>query len=324
MYGNLPGWIISVLIVIATVAGLAWIERRSRPTPPDDFGQNPAHVAPLELPEPPPAAVGSPSPGASPEALQSMIQQVQRRRDALEAFAKAGTITDLPGIEPILQALTSAASADANGIFLPFAQEWISYDEPKPTLEALELAGNVAVRAALLSRHSDPDFAASTFRATFRLGQQLFRDRLTCQQLELGLRFMAESVAGLKRLAQDSGDAAALDQLASFDAQRLALVRNRVVPMASRIRTLDGRMVSANAGNVLRWARDRSAERVWRIESILALGRLRYFAGPTGTLGDQRQANRTLDALENDPDPLIALAARRARSLTIDQYRRLR
>ena len=102
------------------------------------------------------------------------------------------------------------------------------------------------------------------------------------------------------------------------------LVKTRILPIASRIRTMDGRVVAANAGNMIRWAKDPAIDRVWRVESILALGRMRYSVGTGGTLGDQKQAARTLQMLQNDPDPLAQLAARRALELTVEQYRLLR
>ena len=57
--------------------------------------------------------------------------------------------------------------------------------------------------------------------------------------------------------------------------------------------------------------------------AILALGRMRFFAGAGGRAGDQRTAERLLKQLASDGDPVIRTAAETALELTLEQYRML-
>ena len=60
---------------------------------------------------------------------------------------------------------------------------------------------------------------------------------------------------------------------------------------------------------------------MFRVEAIFAMGRMRFFAGENGRIGNQRGAIQELKKLAEDPDPIIRLAATEARDLTIEQYR---
>jgi hypothetical protein len=63
-------------------------------------------------------------------------------------------------------------------------------------------------------------------------------------------------------------------------------------------------------------------ERMWRIESTLKLGRFKFHVGGQqhGRLADQTLAPTRLAALQNDPDPYVAAAARAAANLTQAEY----
>jgi hypothetical protein len=64
-------------------------------------------------------------------------------------------------------------------------------------------------------------------------------------------------------------------------------------------------------------------ERMWRVEAILALGRMKYFVGEGGRRGDQRGATRHLKQHALDKDPVIRAAAKAALELTREQMRTL-
>jgi len=48
MWGNLPGWIISILLIAGAVGGAAYLEHRDRVTPPTEFTANLANLASLD------------------------------------------------------------------------------------------------------------------------------------------------------------------------------------------------------------------------------------------------------------------------------------
>ena len=103
--------------------------------------------------------------------------------------------------------------------------------------------------------------------------------------------------------------------------QRLAYIQENIDPVLHIVRSIDAKVVGEHTGDLFELAK-RSRERMWRVEAILALGRVRFFAGEGGTAANQRNAMRILrDLAENDPDPIIRTAATAARDLTVEQYR---
>lgn len=326
MWGNRLGWILSVLIVLATVAGMLWIDAAGRRfSRPDAYGLDPANSAALSLPDPT-LVVPSMTGDADASALyRQLIDRTLAALPAVEQFARAGRAGETRAIRPVLEPMLAAAGARRASVFASSPGELINYDNAHPGLSALELAGKAALRAALVEPRTRTSDARRTLEAVFALGHRLFEERLTYEELDLGLRLMAESAAALRRLAeQDELDPAArVASIDGFDRPRLVLARDRVLPIAARIRTLDGRVVAANAGNVMHWAKH-AGDRVWRVEAILAVGRLRYFVGTEGKPGDAAAAARTLEELASDPDPVIQAAVRAAASLTQEQFRSLR
>lgn len=65
---------------------------------------------------------------------------------------------------------------------------------------------------------------------------------------------------------------------------------------------------------------DRASEVMWRVEAILALGRLKYSAE---RYGDQQGALAVVAGLSGSGDPRIRAAAIAARDLTVEQFRKL-
>jgi hypothetical protein len=64
-------------------------------------------------------------------------------------------------------------------------------------------------------------------------------------------------------------------------------------------------------------AKSDSIDKMWRVEAIMALGRMKF---NTHARGDQVWAKRYLKQYREDPDPAIKHAAQLADELTIDGY----
>jgi hypothetical protein len=62
---------------------------------------------------------------------------------------------------------------------------------------------------------------------------------------------------------------------------------------------------------------------MWRVEACFQLGRMRFNLGDNGRAADQRHAMMLLRKLaDSDPDPIVKLAAAKARDLTPQDYQR--
>lgn len=334
MFGNALGWSISVVLVLLTVGVLWWVEAQaSRAGRADAFGLDPSRVAPLALPPATLVAPGMVS-GAPVEARYAeLIDRALANAGTLEAFV-AGRDENPPGsarrVFELLRPMIDARHAAGARIFSAQPETLVNYENTPARLAAIDFAGRAALRLAWLRRQDDPESSKALLEAVFALGHYLFEERLTYAELDLGMRLMAEAVAALKHLARDTElePGPTVARLDSFDSARLALATERILPVAARVRSLDGRVVSENAGNVRHWAAGAAEERVWRVEAILATGRLRHFVGQAGRAGDRVAAERLLARLEADDDirrdPVLAAAVRAARSLTPERFRLLR
>ncbi len=324
MFGNALGWCLSLILVIATVGSIAYIDRTTRPTPPDAFGLIAENSAPLSLPDI--GDIVSQQPGEADATAQysAALDLVSNHRDAFDVFAQSSESETPKAVTTALQLLTQAARFSGGSIFQTAPQLLIHYNNESPKLKDAQRLGKASMRAAQIVRTINPAAAMAHLQAAFVLGHRLFDERITYEELNLGLQLLAESAAAMKQLARETGAADRLGRIEAFDAQRLSLTKTRVLPIASRIRTLDGATLSANVGNIRNWAKDKSTDRVWRVEATLALGRLRFGVGPTGTSGDQTAAGRALQVLLKDEDAKVRAAAAQGRALTIEQFRQLR
>jgi len=122
------------------------------------------------------------------------------------------------------------------------------------------------------------------------------------------------------RLAALGGRVQAIN---AFETDRLNDYQTKVQPVWEVLSSIDEGTIATYAGDVFVLAGDRNADRLWRVESTLKLGRLEYLAGRRG---DQLAARRVLREMSQDStdDPAVKIAAEQARSLTIEQYRNLR
>jgi hypothetical protein len=321
MWGNSLGWTISAALVALCAAWLYIIANASAPTAATDFSKDERNFAAIALPTPPPQALPS---GAAPSDAAALyrraIDLVLSDRPTYDNFARLGTLSSsvaskLDAVDLLIQ----AAPARDVKLFNANPPEIVNYNRDKPPLDALQLLGRVCIdRLGLLNQRANKkEEALKHYQAGFALGWNLATERLTYEELALGLELIAKSSAGMERV--DQTDLAA--GLREFDRRRIDYVRERIDPIMRITRGIDARIVGASTGDIFQLAR-RSNERMWRVEAILALGRVRYFAGAGGTRANQANAMKLVRELAaTDPDPIIRTAAAAARDLTIEQHR---
>jgi hypothetical protein len=323
MWGNALGWLISAVLIVVMGASVYIADRSGRISPPTNFSRDATNQPPMSLPIAP-GTVLSPTSTLAPSSASAIYQQAiaecESNAKAYTAFVDRGHADDIAKL-PALALLASASGAVPSKIFSDHPEKIVHMHPDSPALVAVRALGSSATRAALLVRDRDPKAAMNDGRGAFALGAALFDERLTRDELLAGLELMGDSSAVIKKLAQASHDVALDSKLAEFDSARLEFYEQRIKPMLRVLTAVDDNVIANYAGDVF-YIAQRGPERVWRVEAIFALGRMKYFVGTNGRAGDQRGATRILARLANDPDPVIRAAATSARDLTIEEYRK--
>jgi hypothetical protein len=327
MWGNRLGWGISLLIVLAYAGMVVWVEREARVvTPTTELAQRAGVTGSLDLPVPADAVVPAMADAcdAGPlyaEAIALYRADPRRYDDFRKPGAPGGAdVADLEAVAKLVEATRCAGMS----LFAGRPESVVRYGSVDDLLALQALGDLTAVRLGLNYKLAGQRAeAARYFEATFALGHKLFGERLTYDEAAVGLDLMGKGAAGLLDLARQSGDAGRAAEIERFEAARRALVSDRIQPILRVVRSIDGTIVARHAGDVFHFARS-AEERMWRVEAILALGRMRFFVGTSGRAGDQRQAAEQLRLYVDDPDPAVRAAARAALELTLEEYRMLR
>ena len=311
MWGNALGWFISLLIVVATATGLVFFQRHLADlTPTTDLVGDPMMLAPLALPVSPESVVAPRDACDAGPIYRQAIERVLADRDAYERFAADGRGSEEAKGLAAIELLVSARPCSRMSLFSTAPSEVVSYGN-KPELQALRAAGLCAVRLGLLlTRENKPDEALNYHEAAFALGARLYEERLVMDELLVGLELMS----GAARAMGERNP-----QAQSFLSGYQEYDRARLQPLRRAIGSIDPGVIATHSGDVFHIARH-AKERLWRVEAILKLGRMRFNAA---RLADQQAATRALEELSDDADPVIRAAANAARSLTIQQYRML-
>lgn len=322
MWGNWQGWTISAVLLVL-MGWMVWlIGQANALSAPSAFSRNVELFEVIALPVPPQSIVPMPRAEDAAPLYRQAIAEYLGNRDRYDRFREKGRLEDVPllsALRPIIEAtdLSRCTLAETS------LSDTITYQNEKPALDALKVLADCAIRAALLSKATEPAEAKRYYAAVFSLGAKLFGERVIARQMRLGLEMMATSSAGMKSLAQSEGDLPRVAALEEFDRARTEFFKTRIEPVIKVLLTIDSNTIARHPGDYFYLAQ-KSPERLWRVEAILATGRLRYNIGVDGRVGDQRGAMTVLRKLESDPDPVIRQAAKAASELTLEQYRVIR
>jgi hypothetical protein len=320
MWGNAAGWTISAVLVLVIGAMVYLADRAGETSPPSAFALDAAKSGAMELSVSPRTIV---APADSTDAARLYRQAVAAfgsDPSKYQRFIERGSPEDIPKLDA-LDFLLKTAGARQTVLFSDNPASIVNMKPEKPALDATSALGAAGIRAALLLQKTDQPQAIRYAQACFSLGSQLVGERLTAAELMAGLELLGDSAAVLKKLAGASGDASLVAKISAFDAARQEFYKQRVEPMLRVLTAVDENVIGEHAGDYFYLA-EHAPERVWRVEAIFALGRMKYFVGTGGRLADQRGAMRVLKRLSGDADPVIAAAASAARDLTIEDYRR--
>ncbi len=328
MYGNRPGWVLSALLVIGFAAALFMLESAKGTTAPTgEFG--PAAMGPLRFDVDPRTVVPAAAAGEAGPLYRDAIKAYRADEATYDRLARgdraaiaAADPATLPGLAKLLAA-TPMRSAD---IFAVDPSAVVGYRSDPPPLAALLQLGRASATAGLLKQAGDPALARRLYSAAFALGANLAAERLTYPELQGGLELMSLADAGLKSYAAKAGDSDLAGRVGAFEAARAALYDQQIAPVWRAVSSIDPGVRNKYAGDVFRLAGkgqgQGAAERVWRVEALLKLGRLRYSAA---RVGDKAGAARVLKSVASGAaDPAVKLAAEKGRDLTLRDFRLLR
>ena len=321
MWGNAPGWAISAVMVLATAGLLYYLSlppEVSRPS-----GLIPMAYNAIELPAVP-AGVASPGTNdcdageAYRKAINACLENPKSYQDAVHAGP-----SELPGVRLLLD----ARGCSRMRLFVDTPRELINYNNEQPQLEALVKLGDAANSVGLgLTLDKNPGAARLYFEAAFELGRHLADERICWRELASGLSLMSESGQNLAKIADQSNNRAQADAMRRFTDATLQyqqkLQEQVASPLANPVEQTYGGQYT---GDVYAVAQSPAADRVWRVEAILHIGRYRYNVAD-GHRGDQLAAEPHLRHLDSTVgvDAVLHAAIRAAQNLTLDQQQMTR
>jgi hypothetical protein len=329
MWGNLQGWIVAgVLFVIICFSAFA-VKGMNEPTPPTKFGLDARNLAPLEISPKPATIVAMDAPGDAGELYRKAIEEVKANRKQYEQFLERGKLADARSLAAVKYVVEAAPMASMKLLTARPEQNLGYFEMATPEdLAAIKLAGKAVERVGLLQNADNrKKEAVQSFEASFALCAKLFNERLVFMQAFEGLGLMNAAAEMMKIIAKQQGDEKRVAELDEFLLATRTLYEERMKPMWMVISAVGGtpqsnRKMAEHTGDVYHFTSEAQQERLWRVESTLKLGRFKFHVGGQdyGRLADQTLAPTRLAALQNDPDPYVATAARAAADLTQAQY----
>ena len=319
MWGNRLGWTISAVLCLV-VAGLAYgLVTLAQPTPPaGDL------VAAADVPLTLPAAARPLLPAAKPlgdaaDLYRKSIADYHDHQTAYDDLAASrdydqAAVAQLKGFDDWVD----AAALPTMDLFRSHPETIVNYDQSIPTLADLQsMAKGLQNVVALATLAKDYATARKYAGATLALGDHLYRERLTYDELMAGLSLMGDGSAGIKQAASAAGDQPAVEAATAFDKARLAEYE-QVKKVWKILSSLDDENIGRHAGDFFQLAGDAKADPVWRTEAVRRLGRLQLYATRAP---DNARARAVLKKMAADPslDPVLHQAAVAARDITLGE-----
>lgn len=318
MFGNLQGWIISAVMLLATAGALVVLAQ----PPKESAWQNRVPLASQPIALPVPADAVQPPPAGDCDAAEAYQKAIELYLQDPKLYQEAARtdVAKLPAVDLILQ----GANCSHMHLFDRNPQQAISYGQT-PWIDAVMGLGQATNDAALRLRNDHPDEALKYYQAAFEFGRKLFEERVAWGEASKGLSIMTMSAESMTRLADQKHDGPRVDQLQKF----AQAVNQYHTDLQDKVASPLGNPVESYAaqysGDVFAVAKNTNVERPWRVEAILHLGHYRWNVAD-GNKGDQIWAPKELDALDKSFDPknqdiAIKTAVHEAQNLTLEQQR---
>jgi hypothetical protein len=296
------------LVVVLGGVGV-WLYLSLQLTPQTALSLDPNNLAVLSPPTIDPPVVATTQPSDATNDYRQAWLDYQSNTDACENFTQNPTETPPQAIALILD----AAGKSTAEIFASRPADVVDYQTDHPALDQLVDLARLLDQAGLrLKLQNQLDKARMYFLAVHALGEKLYAERLTYDEYSKGLSLMNESTMALADC--EPPDRAA--DLHKYEGALRDYDANHVQPIYQAIVSAEQEDIALHAGDIIAFA-TKSKERMFRIEAILALGRLKFDAARNA---DQQAAPRLIQQSASDPDPAVQAAVAAADGLTLDQY----
>lgn len=318
MFGNLQGWLISTVMLLAAAGALIYLGQ----PPKESVWRNAVPLAfkPIALP-------------VSPETVQPLPTEdcdaAEPYRQAIDLYiadpkpysaAARADVSTVPAVALILK----GATCSRMHLFDMNPKQAISYGS-KPWIDAVIALGQATDDAGLRLRKDHPEEAQKYYAAAFELGRKLFEERVSWDEMNKGLSIMTQAAGAMAKLADMRHDGQHVDTFQKFAQQTNQYHTTLQEKVASPLGNPVEGYSAPYAGDVFAAAKDVSVERPWRVEAILHLGHYRFNVTQSNR-GDQVWAPRELDSLDKsmnlkNQDLAIKAAVQAAQNLTLEQQR---
>jgi hypothetical protein len=322
MFGNLQGWIISLILTIAMSISLAWSARPLAITPPTHTATVSVALSPVVLSSAAGELLTTPDDCDAGDAYRRAITEYQKDQKSYDDFRQHVSLQNLWSV-PAIGAIANAAHCSRAKIFQAEPMELINFEVDHPSIEACKTLGNSTIAVGLLYKASkDFDQSRRFLDGAFSLGHKLFLERLTFEEMGAGVGLMQGAARAIESLAKEKGDAGLADTAGRFLKDTDAAV-TRWIDCYKIVGGVDENFVGAYTGDIFQIARSDAADPMWRVEAIKHLGHYQYNAI---SQMDEKQARRVLQKMAADPklDSRIHAAAVAASNLSVEQHRATR
>jgi len=322
MWGNPLGWIISAGLSLALSFLLYIGAMPPKPTPPINAPVLDVARKPIALPVAPDTVVRlGAKPGDAGSLYRKAIEEYQANSDTYAKFSERPTSVSAKQLV-VTDLILQARDLKDCTLFQNKLTEAINYDNAEPSLDAIQNAGSICCRLALLNINNKyqghkPDLALKLWEAAFVLGVHLYDERVSWLEMVDGHGLMAEAAGGLKKyyteVKKDPKQVAAIDAFVSAEDAYQSSMNDAFKIIGG----VDENYCGRYAGDIYAIAVNDKADPMFRVECIKHIGRYRY---NSNSIGDQMAANRTLIKLLDDAKATVKAAATAAHDLTIEKF----
>ncbi|HWE02588.1 MAG TPA: hypothetical protein VG326_09285 [Tepidisphaeraceae bacterium] len=331
MFGNTTGWIISAVVGLLMTILLSMVVLPPTPTPPTYAAVFNVVQKPLAIPIDPSTVVPRGTEEGNAGALyRKAIADYELNPTPYDTFQEHIMKIDVKSLTAINYVL-KARDCKTGSLFVAKPSDLINYDNAEPGLDAIDTVGKLCCTVGKLyinekyNPKTRPQEALKLWEAAFVLGQHLYEERLTWDELGRGLGLMQTAAIDLQLYYTDiAKDPSKADGIQSF-MNAEADYQGKLIAAVQLIEGVEESKVGQYAGDIFAIAAAKpgaaygSADPMWRVEAIKHVGKYRFNAQ---TNGDQLAARKVLSKMVEDPtlSPPVKAAATAAHDLTIEKY----